>query len=94
MHTHTHTHTHTHAHTHRDKLANGVFDLNYREPTPESMKAVMAFARKTGDYASLSAVDMRVIALTYTLEKEIKGSVEHLRTEPVRSQVSVWSVCG
>ena len=73
----------------RDKLANGVFDLNYREPAPESIKAVMAFSRKTGDYASLSAVDIRVIALAHTLEREIKGTVDHLRAEPARSQVCV-----
>jgi RNA-binding protein NOB1 len=69
-------------------LASAPFELVYREPTPESLKAVMDFARKTGDFSSLSVVDLRVLALTYTIEKETKGNVEHLRKEPVRSGVS------
>lgn len=68
-------------------LATAPFELIYREPTPESLKAVMDFARKTGDFTSLSAVDLRVLALTYTMEKELKGNVDHLRKEPVRSGV-------
>lgn len=39
------------------------------------------FAKKTGDYASLSATDIKVLALTYQLEVEVNGS-EHLKTEP------------
>lgn len=41
-----------------------------------------AFARKTGDLASLSRVDLRVLALTYTLEVMERGNANHLRTEP------------
>lgn len=51
-------------------------------------KPVADFARKTGDYAFLSAVDLRVLALVYTLEAESKGSVSHLRTQPQPSSAS------
>lgn len=39
------------------------------------------FSKKTGDYPSLSATDIRVLALTYQLELEHVGS-QHLREEP------------
>ena len=45
---------------------------------------VTDFAKKTGDYKSLSAVDIRVLALTYQLEKEYNGT-DHLRNEPDRN---------
>lgn len=71
----------------REMLASAPFELVYKEPSPESLRAIVAFAKKTGDFASLSAVDIRVLALTWTVEKEIKGTVEHLRAEPLRSAV-------
>ena len=40
------------------------------------------FSKKTGDYASLSATDIKVIALTYMLEIRHIGSNEHLKKEP------------
>ena len=48
------------------------------------MKAVTDFARKTGDLAALSKVDLRVLALTYTLEAQHVGT-SHLRTELVKA---------
>ena len=48
--------------------------------------AVMEFARKTGDLQSLSPTDIRVIALAYTLEREIVGT-DHLRTEPTKKVI-------
>lgn len=39
------------------------------------------FSKKTGDYPSLSATDIKVLALTYQLELENVGS-QHLREEP------------
>lgn len=58
------------------------YDLVVDEPSPEAVKHVIAFAKKTGDYLSLSSADIKVIALTYQLECELVGK-EHLRTEPV-----------
>lgn len=42
---------------------------------------VTEFSKKTGDYPSLSATDIKVLALTYQLELENVGS-QHLKTEP------------
>ena len=42
---------------------------------------VIEFAKKTGDYASLSKTDLYVIALTYTIELETCGS-KNIQTEP------------
>lgn len=46
---------------------------------------VTEFAKKTGDYTSLSATDIKVIALTYQLEKEKIGT-DHLRSKPMVAQ--------
>lgn len=61
------------------------YDLVVDEPSPESVKHVIEFAKKTGDYLSLSSADLKVIALTYQLEKELMGTA-HLRNEPVVAQ--------
>lgn len=58
------------------------YDLTIDEPSPDSVRHVIAFAKKTGDYLSLSSADIKVLALTYQLEKELVGTA-HLRTEPV-----------
>ena len=56
--------------------------MQYRQPTSQGLKVVTEFAKKTGDYASLSATDLRVLAVTYDLESE-KCGVVHLNSEPV-----------
>lgn len=43
---------------------------------------MIEFSKKTGDYPSLSATDLKVIALTYQLEKEFCGT-EHLKSAPI-----------
>jgi RNA-binding protein NOB1 len=43
---------------------------------------VTEFARATGDLFSLSATDLRVIALTWMLHKE-KHGLEHINKQPV-----------
>ncbi|XP_044268253.1 RNA-binding protein NOB1 [Tribolium madens] len=58
------------------------YDLQVKEVFPENIKIVTEFAKKTGDYPSLSATDIQVMALSYQIEKEMVG-VEHLRSEPV-----------
>lgn len=52
----------------------------------DGLFAVVNFSKKTGDFASLSAVDLRVLALVYLLEKENVGT-DHIRTEPTRQVV-------
>uniref|UniRef100_A0A1B0CBB9 RNA-binding protein NOB1 n=2 Tax=Lutzomyia longipalpis TaxID=7200 RepID=A0A1B0CBB9_LUTLO len=64
------------------------FDLKVMQPSLECVTYVQDFSRKTGDYASLSAVDMKVVALTYQLEKEHVGT-EHLRKEPLASKTMI-----
>ncbi|KAK3826309.1 MAG: Nin one binding Zn-ribbon like-domain-containing protein [Linnemannia elongata] len=62
------------------------FDIQVINPNESSVRAVAAFARKTGDSAVLSATDLRVLALTYQLEFENCG-MKRIRTEPVRANV-------
>jgi RNA-binding protein NOB1 len=65
----------------RRALAALPFDIETQEPTEDSMQAVVAFARSTGDLHALSAVDMGLIALARSIEVEYYGS-SHLRTRP------------
>lgn len=58
------------------------YELIVDEPSTENVQHVIAFAKKTGDYLSLSSADIKVIALTYQLEKELIGT-SHLRDEPI-----------
>lgn len=46
----------------RDRMEGVLpYDINYREPTPASIKFVSDFAKLTGDYSGLSSVDLRVL---------------------------------
>mmetsp|Transcript_18907 Transcript_18907/g.48335 ORF Transcript_18907/g.48335 Transcript_18907/m.48335 type:complete len:482 (-) Transcript_18907:321-1766(-) len=67
----------------RDRLAAMPFELETREPSSEATEAVRHFAKLTGDLPALSSVDLRVLALSWQLEKETKGGVQHLRSEPL-----------
>lgn len=60
------------------------FVLLERVPSDKGMQAVIEFARQTGDYQSLSSVDLQVLALLYDLEREGCG-IEHIRTTPKRT---------
>ncbi|KAK9111171.1 hypothetical protein Scep_018690 [Stephania cephalantha] len=57
------------------------FTVEIMEPSPESLRTVVNFARATGDLQTLSDVDLKLIALAYTLEAQIHG-VNHLRDTP------------
>ncbi|KAL0117703.1 hypothetical protein PUN28_008839 [Cardiocondyla obscurior] len=57
------------------------YDLKVQETFAENIKFVTEFAKKSGDYTSLSATDIKVIALTYQLEKEKVGTA-HLKDIP------------
>lgn len=65
----------------RRSLAFLPYELKFKEPLPEHIRTVTEFSKKTGDYASLSATDIKVLALTYQLELEHVGS-QHLKKEP------------
>ncbi|KAJ2699249.1 20S-pre-rRNA D-site endonuclease nob1 [Coemansia spiralis] len=60
-------------------MKHGVKAMN---PDAESLQAVMSFAKRTGDFASLALADMKVLALAFMLEKEANG-MRRLRLEPV-----------
>ncbi|XP_062027233.1 RNA-binding NOB1-like protein [Rosa rugosa] len=65
----------------RHRLAVVPFQVQTMEPSPESLSKVVKFARATGDLQTLSDVDVKLIAMTYTLEAQIHGT-EHLRDCP------------
>ncbi|KAJ8343379.1 hypothetical protein SKAU_G00307080 [Synaphobranchus kaupii] len=65
----------------RRSLAFLPYKLNFKEPFPEYVRFVTEFSKKTGDYPSLSATDIKVLALTYQLEAENVGEA-HLKKEP------------
>ncbi|XP_060734838.1 RNA-binding protein NOB1 isoform X3 [Tachysurus vachellii] len=73
----------------KKNLAFLPYKLNFKEPFPEHVRFVTEFAKKTGDYPSLSATDIKVLALTYQLELENCGAA-HLKKEPA-VQVEVHS---
>jgi RNA-binding protein NOB1 len=41
-----------------------------RDPEPSTVRAVVAMAKRTGDYGTLSVADIKLIALTLTLSRE------------------------
>jgi RNA-binding protein NOB1 len=56
--------------------------VTLRSPTPESVKVIRDFARRTGDLAVLSKPDIEVLALGYELECERNGGDWRLRKTP------------
>ncbi|NWH39592.1 NOB1 protein, partial [Chloropsis hardwickii] len=65
----------------RRRLAALPCELRIRRPRPELLRLVTEFSKKTGDYPSLSAADLQVLALTCQLQAEIDGP-GCLRWEP------------
>ncbi|XP_044743917.1 RNA-binding protein NOB1 [Chrysoperla carnea] len=61
------------------------YDLAVKEIYAENIHFVTEFSKKTGDYRSLSSTDIKIIALTYQLEKQLVG-IKHLRQEPVQTK--------
>ncbi|XP_077983472.1 RNA-binding protein NOB1-like [Glandiceps talaboti] len=72
----------------KKRLAVLPYEIQYREPSSEHILTVREFAKKTGDYPSLSAVDIRLMALAYQLTKEHIG-IDHLKSEPDKQ--TTWS---
>ncbi|XP_057546136.1 RNA-binding NOB1-like protein [Amaranthus tricolor] len=67
--------------TSRHRLSFLPFSIDTVEPSPEALKKAVSFARATGDLQTLSDVDLKLIALTYTLEAQFHGT-SHLRDSP------------
>ena len=68
----------------RQSLEQLPFELLEKEPSPTSLEQVIAFSKQTGDYASLSTVDLQVLALCLDLEREGCPDLEHIRSTPKR----------
>ncbi|KOB66530.1 RNA-binding protein NOB1 [Operophtera brumata] len=78
----------------RKKLVVLPYDLVVKNVFTENVKFITEFSKKTGDYTSLSATDIKVMALTYQLEKEKIGTA-HLKTEPtLQKTVKVTGLTG
>lgn len=73
----------------RSRLQVLPYQLKFREPSADDLSFVIHFAKKTGDFLQLSSTDLKLIALTYCLEKE-KVGCEHLRLEPITAKVSSY----
>ncbi|KAI4464494.1 rna-binding protein nob1 [Holotrichia oblita] len=58
------------------------YDLIIKDVFPKMYELLLNSREKTGDYPNLSATDIKVMALTYQLEKAEVG-IEHLRKEPI-----------
>ncbi|NXW30946.1 NOB1 protein, partial [Phaetusa simplex] len=65
----------------RRRLAALPCQLHLRRPRPDLLRLVTDFSKKTGDYPSLSAADLQVLALTCQLQAETDG-LGCLRWEP------------
>ncbi|XP_033928805.1 RNA-binding protein NOB1 [Melopsittacus undulatus] len=65
----------------RRRLAALPCELRLRRPRPDLLRLVTEFSKKTGDYPSLSAADLQVLALTCQLQAETDGP-DCLRWEP------------
>ncbi|CAI9772702.1 unnamed protein product [Fraxinus pennsylvanica] len=57
------------------------FSVDTLEPSPDALRKAINFARATGDLQTLSDVDLKLIALTYTLESQTHGT-HHIRDSP------------
>jgi len=70
----------------RQHMGSLPFELITREASPEGVQAMVNFSRQTGDYQSLSSVDLQVLGLLYDLEREgCSGDMSHIRKTPKRT---------
>lgn len=51
----------------RDKIRDGLIDLDLMRPSESSIRKIKEFAQKTGDLNSLSHQDINLMAMAYTL---------------------------
>uniref|UniRef100_A0A915AWL9 RNA-binding protein NOB1 n=1 Tax=Parascaris univalens TaxID=6257 RepID=A0A915AWL9_PARUN len=58
----------------RHLLRSIPYEIFIQEPSKQSLQIVSECSKKTGDYAALSAVDLKVLALTHDLHVQEYGS--------------------
>ncbi|CAJ0749685.1 20652_t:CDS:2, partial [Entrophospora sp. SA101] len=68
----------------RDFFKQISFDIKLKRPSDSALREVMNFSKKTGDFANLSVVDFKVLALTYMIESETNGA-DNLLTDASKS---------
>jgi RNA-binding protein NOB1 len=62
--------------------------LTLRTPSPASIQVITEFAKKTGDFAVLSAPDIQVLSLAYEVECERNGGDWRLRKVPGQKKIN------
>lgn len=71
----------------KDQLQILPYEIKTKEPDDDDLQFVISFAKKTGDFFSLSNTDLKVIALAVRLERERNGGIEHLKKIPTSTQI-------
>lgn len=71
----------------RARLALLRESIKLRAPSSEALAATIDFSKRTGDFAVLSLTDLKVIALTRMLERELNGD-KYLNSAPSQRRVS------
>jgi RNA-binding protein NOB1 len=66
----------------RMTLSSLPFELHFKEVDPTALAFVTRFSKLTGDFSRLSRTDLKVMALTYHLEKQFNGT-DHLNLNPI-----------
>jgi len=70
----------------RDRLQCLPFELKLIEPDQRDVQFIIDFSKKTGDFASLSAVDIKVLALLCELQRQ-HVNADHESREPSQGKV-------
>lgn len=69
----------------RRHLEQWPMELVVKTPSKQSMQRIIEFSKQTGDFTSLSSVDLQVCALVLDMEQEGTLTLDHLRTTPKRT---------
>ncbi|XP_072202231.1 RNA-binding protein NOB1 [Excalfactoria chinensis] len=72
----------------RRRLAALPYELQLRRPRADFVRTVTEFAKRTGDFPSLSAADLQVLALTCQMQTEIAGPGSVRLQPPDKVQLS------
>lgn len=73
--------------TSREGLSRLPYEVKIKSPSAEALKLVTEFAKATGDYATLSATDLKVIALTVSLELEHNAEASRMQKTPRSTRI-------